>query len=121
MPTQKHFSVENLKEGAIVDLAQNEIESIFENVMDINTEWRKARTLTIKLTFKAHDEDRENVACMAEVTAKLAPCKPIGATLQIGNERVDGKLRPVAYEVGAGNKNQLSMLTTEDVLGGEHA
>ena len=83
--------------------------------------FRCPSTLTIKLTFKAHDEERENVACMAEVTAKLAPCKPIGATLQIGNERVDGKLRPVAYEVGAGNKNQLSMLTTEDVLGGDNA
>lgn len=51
--------------------------------MTLNTEAKKARTLTIKLSI-VPTENRDSVAVRAEVSSKLVPVKPIDGALLLG-------------------------------------
>lgn len=119
MKEQQQVTLETLKGGAISDLFKHELGIVIENVMDINTDWRKKRKVSIVVTFAAHDEDRENVTAEVQVESKLAPQRPLATLMSIGTERKGEKMVPVAYEIGTGNPNQLSFVTADDFAGGK--
>ena len=48
------------------------LQQIARNIMDPNTDTEKARTLTLKLTFKP-DENRKSIALKVDTNVKLAP------------------------------------------------
>lgn len=66
--------------GAIGERVAYELTRIMKNCRDFNTEAKKARTLTIKLSI-VPTENRDSVAVRAEVSSKLVPVKPIDGAL----------------------------------------
>lgn len=116
MSKQKTVTLENIKQGAINDLFLNELETVLDNIMDINTPWKQQRHITVKVSLFARDENRDVIGCVISCEPKLAAANPIFTTLSIGHERVGDKMRPVAYEMEGTNRNQLSMLTVDDVV-----
>lgn len=66
--------------GQIKEKADYALEQILANINDINTDDKKARKLTITLTFKPQNERQEiKVSCDTKTT--LAPTKPVETTL----------------------------------------
>ena len=77
----KEISILDMMNGAIGERVAYELTRIMKNCRDFNTESKKARTLTIKLSI-VPTENRDSVAVRAEVSSKLVPVKPIdGASL----------------------------------------
>lgn len=75
----KDISILDMMNGAIGERAAYELTRIMKNCRDLNTEAKKARTLTIKLSI-VPTENRDSVAVRAEVSSKLVPVKPIDRT-----------------------------------------
>lgn len=76
-------SIFDLADGAVHERANLELERVMENIRDLNTDYRKPRTLTVTFTFTA-DEDREMVHVRHAVTSKLAPLKAMNTTIMLG-------------------------------------
>ena len=66
----KEISILDMMNGAIGERAAYELTRIMKNCRDLNTEAKKARTLTIKLSI-VPTENRDSVAVRAEVSSKL--------------------------------------------------
>lgn len=75
----KEISILDMMNGAIGERTAYELTRIMKNCRDFNTEAKKARTLTIKLSI-VPTENRDSVAVRAEVSSKLVPVKPIDGT-----------------------------------------
>ncbi len=88
----KRASIFDLADGAVHERANLELERVMENIRDLNTSYKKPRTLTVTFTFTA-DEDREMVRVSHAVTSKLAPLKPMNTTIMLGYD--GGKLTAV--------------------------
>ena len=79
----KEISILDMMNGAIGERTAYELTRIMKNCRDFNTEAKKARTLTIKLSI-VPTENRDSVAVRAEVSSKLVPVKPIDGALLLG-------------------------------------
>ena len=77
------ISILDIMNGAIGERAAYELSRIMKNCRDLNTEAKKARTLTIKLLI-VPTENRDSVAVRAAVESKLVPVKPIDGALLLG-------------------------------------
>lgn len=98
-------SVLEMAKGAILEQTDNEMARIMANILDPNTDAKKARKLTITLTFKA-DETREFVSLEAQAKSTIAPIMPI-ATRMILEADKDGN--PKAMELTRNDPNQVHM------------
>jgi len=103
---QRQLLMQDMKDGEVMELANSALQLAQENVLDLNTDWKKARTITIKITLKAQDENRESLVVAAEVTSKLAPVRPMLMSATIGRERVGGEMKAVAYELATSNPDK---------------
>lgn len=65
----------NLNSGAVEELFEVELQRILNNLGDINTSYKTAREINIKISFKMTNESRENAETKVAVTSKLAPQK----------------------------------------------
>lgn len=116
MQKPKTVTLENIKQGAINDLFMNDLEAVLENIMDINTDWKQKRQITIKAVLFARDENRDVVNCEISCEPKLAAGRAVLTSMSIGHERVGEKVRPVAYEMEGINPRQLSLVTADDFM-----
>lgn len=66
--------------GAILEIADNELERILANINDINTDPKKKRQIEIKLVFEP-SKDREQIRMTAQVKSKIEPLAPTETTL----------------------------------------
>lgn len=66
--------------GQILAKADYELEKVLANINDLNTDEKKKREITVKLTFVPHNERRE-IKMTAQSNSKLAPVNPVETTL----------------------------------------
>lgn len=104
----KEISILNMMNGAIGERVAYELARIMKNCRDFNTEAKKARTLTIKLSI-VPTENRDSVAVRAEVSSKLVPVKPIDGALLLGGTDAE----PIVMECTPQVPGQ------QDIYGGE--
>lgn len=110
MVQTREVSVMELAGGAIQEQIEHAMKMVMENILDPNTEAKKARKLTIDLTFKPND-NREIVSCSAQAKPTLAPIKPIMTNIIVDADK-DGN--PIAAELTRDNPNQVTMFTDEE-------
>ena len=79
------LSLSNLGRGAAAELFEQAWARVLENVQDPNTDHKKPRTVTIKITVKP-DQDRRSGAVELVVTTSLAGVKPFKTNIFIGDE-----------------------------------
>lgn len=92
------INIAELAQGALVELAEDEIRKIIENISDPNTDAKKARKLTITLTFKPLKE-RDMVNTEIQAKSSLAPYTPIETTICVGKDKT-GKVVAEEYRRG---------------------
>ena len=81
--SEQFVSLETLGQGAAVELFADELKKVLANVLDPNTKASAKRSVTLTLEIKP-DEDRSFAHTSLEVKSKLAPTKPVGVPIYIG-------------------------------------
>lgn len=69
-------TLEQVNNGAVGELFQDEFKKILNNLADENTSWKTQREITIKLKVKLNSEERDTATTLIEVMSKVAPPKP---------------------------------------------
>lgn len=103
MNINKHdidFTISELQEGAVQEKVNKEVKNIVENILDLNTEFKIKRKLTIDITF-ASDESRQVITTTAQVKSKLAPAASISTTLLAGRNQDTGKVQAAELKSSA--------------------
>jgi hypothetical protein len=77
--------------GAIQEKLDCELEKIFNNIHDPNTEAKDKRTITIKLEFTP-DDNRQTVKVNSNISIKLANVKDVSMTVLTGKDLTNGKI-----------------------------
>ncbi len=75
--------------GGLQEKVDKELEKVFDNILDPNTDIKVARKLVITLTMKS-DETREVVSTTMDVKSTLAPQTGVATTVLVGQK--DGKV-----------------------------
>ncbi len=70
-------------QGAINERVDYEMQKVVDNIMDVNTEAKKKRVLTVTLELTP-DEDRRMISLDVSTKSKLQPIKAISSTLVLG-------------------------------------
>jgi len=83
-PLEK-ISLETLGEGVVEEIFGREFVKVLENVLDINTEAKKKRTITLKFTFEPN-EDRNMMRIWVDPGSTLAPQTGYASQAFIGRE-----------------------------------
>lgn len=81
-----------LANGAIQEKLDYELNKIFDNIHDPNTEATDKRTVTIKLDFKP-DDNRQTVSVESNFTTKLANVTGVATTVLTGKDLSTGKVQ----------------------------
>lgn len=87
----KTISLDRLCGGALLERFQLAMAQIGRNIMDPNTPPDKARTLTIKLTFKP-DKSRKSIKTSIATNISLAPPEADEMMLMIGQDYRSGRI-----------------------------
>ena len=80
------LTLANICDGAIQEKVDRALDRVARNIMDPNTDAGKARSITLKITLKPYNEDRENVAVSATVVTALAPEQAVNTNLFVSKD-----------------------------------
>lgn len=99
----KIINIETFADGAVNERLNLEIQKVLENINDLNTDPKKARTvqLSIKIT---PTENRQTVSVDVSAKTTLAPAVAIPATIILDKD-LNGKM--TAKELKSGSKGQM--------------
>lgn len=89
-------------DGAFAEKVNIEILKVLENLADPNTDPKKARTVTVKITMKG-DGNRDLANVSVSATSKLAPAKEIETKIILDR---DAKGKVTGAELKSGVKGQ---------------
>lgn len=123
---QVYKSIIDLKNGAIKEVIEEELEKIIGNIKDENTDPTKKRSITITLTFRGN-ADRSQIFMTSVAKTKLEPIKPVEITLlNCYEENHDtGEMFPVLKELTSIAPGQIdfdgNIFEPEVVLVGKNA
>lgn len=90
----EEIKIGTLAGGAVEERFNQALKKVLANVQDPNTDHKKKRTITVKVTI-ASNEERSLCGVDFEVKETLAPAKNVQTALLIGQ---DGQGKPVAAE-----------------------
>lgn len=108
--SERNFNLETFAGGALAEKINTEIQKVFANIKDVNTEAQKARKITLTLEFKA-DEKREVIGCNIQAKSALVPTKGITTNLYVDQDLSTGTIK--GMELNGQMPNQLSLDTSE--------
>lgn len=80
---QSKVPILDMAKGALAEEVSVQLAKVAENLIDPNTDHKKARKLTINLEFFA-DEPREITRVVATTSVKLVPSKPVSTQIAFG-------------------------------------
>ena len=103
--SKNQFNLSNLAGGAAGEQINMEVQKVYENICDPNTDKEKARKLTIVVTFKPDKIDGEVINVSVVSKATLQPINAIGTRMLIGRGS-DGKAIANEWDKGI-MKNQI--------------
>lgn len=85
------FDLSHIAEGGLQEKLDNELEKVFDNILDLNTEPKAKRKITITLTMSSNEE-RTVVDTVMDVKSKLAPQSGVATTILVGRDYDTGQL-----------------------------
>jgi len=78
-----YVSLDNLNQGAAIELANLALQKVWSNVNDPNTAPKAIREVNVKIKI-APNEGRDNATVSIQVTEKLAQINPTRTMVAIG-------------------------------------
>lgn len=102
---KNQFDLSSLAGGAVAEQINMEIQKVYDNIDDPNTDKEKERKLTIEVKFKPKKNEPDVIDVSVISKSKLQPIKAIATRMLIGKGK-DGKVIANEWDKGA-FKNQL--------------
>jgi hypothetical protein len=84
IPMHNRVTLLTLCRGAAVEVFQRSWDAVLANVEDLNTPWRKAREIVLKVKITPSGEDRDEALTEITCVEKLAGVKPAATAVHIG-------------------------------------
>ena len=97
-----------LSEGAVQQKLDGELEKVFNNIHDLNTEAKKKRTITITLEFTP-DEKRQVVNLTTKFSTKLAPVEELDTTILTDKDLTTGLIAAKELKSNAPGQTYIDM------------
>lgn len=95
---------ETIANGGLVERLYDEIQKAVANCLDVNTEAKKTRTVSLKVKIKP-DESRCFATMSVETSSTLCPPSPLVSSIYMETNLATGEI--TAHEMGADeNPNQ---------------
>ena len=94
--------------GGVQERIDRALAKISENILDLNTDAKKKRTLNIQIVFVPNEDDREDVALEVHTSVKLAPEVGLKTQLFINKDFKSGVTTLTEHAKGA-IKGQLTL------------
>ncbi|WP_436801860.1 hypothetical protein [Streptococcus dysgalactiae] len=85
------LDLSHIAEGGLQEKLDSELEQVFDNILDLNTEAKTKRKITITLTMSSNEE-RTVVDTIMEVKSKLAPQNGVATTILVGRDYDTGQV-----------------------------
>ncbi|HEM3569539.1 hypothetical protein ACYKJ4_07820 [Streptococcus suis] len=86
----------HIADGGLQEKLDKELEKVFDNILDLNTEAKAKRKITIELVMSSNEE-RTVVDTTMTVKSKLAPQNGVATTILVGRD----------YDTGMVHANEL--------------
>lgn len=86
------LNLSELSGGAVQEKIDREVKKVLQNILDPNTDFDKARTVTVTISMKAN-EQRNSLTTDVSVKSKLAPQKSIATTVLVGRNENTGQIQ----------------------------
>ncbi|WP_279293685.1 replication terminator protein [Enterococcus cecorum] len=97
-----------LSEGAVQQKLDGELEKVFNNIHDLNTEAKKKRAITITLEFTP-DEKRQVVNLTTKFSTKLAPVEELDTTILTDKDLTTGLIAAKELKSNAPGQTYIDM------------
>lgn len=94
--------------GGVQERIDRALAKISDNILDLNTDAKKKRTLDIKIVLTPSEDDREDVAVEVQTSVKLAPEMRLKTQLFINKDFRSGVTTLTEHSKGA-IKGQLTL------------
>lgn len=91
MSKEIELNLSKLADGAIQEKLNGELQKLFKNIHDPNTNAKDKRAITIKLEF-APDDNRQVINLNSSFTTKLAPVRDFDTTVLTGKDMENGTI-----------------------------
>lgn len=97
-----------LSEGAVQQKLDGELEKVFNNIHDLNTQAKKKRAITITLEFTP-DEKRQVVNLTTKFSTKLAPVEELDTTILTDKDLTTGLIAAKELKSNAPGQTYIDM------------
>lgn len=94
-------SLANISGGAAGELFDRALGDVIANILDINTDAKKEREITVKVKIKPKNDERRAVNYKIDVTKKLVPARGVESVMYVGQK--EGELIALESNVEQGN------------------
>lgn len=94
MKSSKKTSLLDMVQGGVKERVGIEFEKVIDNIMNINVEAQKKRTINLKIEFKP-DSERKTIGVTYHVNSKLVPLNPVSTVVCMGADLETGEVSAV--------------------------
>ncbi len=111
------LTLETICGGAVQERVDRALEKCARNILDPNTDQKKKRTITLKITLDPNEDDPEDVEVTAEVTTKLAPETGVTTRLFVNKDLMGDRVTVTEHRKGEirGQLNFSDLGLSEDI------
>lgn len=87
-----NLNLSELSNGAIQEKIDRELKKVMQNILDPNTDFNKARKVSITISMSAN-EQRNSITTDVAVKSTLAPQKSVSTTVLVGRNENTGRIQ----------------------------
>ena len=113
---REKLTMATICDGAVQEKVDRALRAVADNIIDPNTDAKKKRSITMKITFQPNEDDREDVAVSVEVTKTLAPEAGVRTQFYITQDIESGAMTIQEHQRGM-IKGQLDFGDMESLYG----
>lgn len=97
---KERMTLANMCGGGVQEYIDRALAKVSDNILDINTEAKKKREISIRIIFAPNEDDREDVAVKVQTAVKLAPETGIDTQLFISRDFKSGTISLIEHARG---------------------
>lgn len=112
---EKFINLETFANGALSEQLNRELLKTFDNVLDPNTDPKKKRSVTCKITLVPNSEQRDVVTAQITTVSSLAPVEGFKSTFVVGKDYKTGQLKAAEFDNQIKGQMNLDDLENEEV------
>jgi hypothetical protein len=105
---REKMTLASMCDGGVQERIDHALMKISDNILDLNTDAKKKRSLTVTISFVPNENDREDVAVEVATSVKLAPETGLKTQLFINKDFKSGTVNITEHARGQ-IKGQLSL------------